>query len=342
MICYELFVLYASVVALQTGSVNLSSRRELFLHTLCIMTGAVVFILFYSAQSQKYILYTETDSFKTQQEALRDYNNTVESTMRIWLYILGFVVVFWAYQRFFLFERLRSEIQLAVRDAEKADAGAVFTGKRANTRHLLDLRQQGFDEIARPLEKYVAVFILFGIPAVLMATPWCSANSGKAGEDIVDCQHVMEAVLAFRTPATVAVYILVSGNREQFKFSNIGQLLGRVWSRFKGHAFCGLAGRDDKVGFKDDATEMLLIPSRDYDDDDDSKAEPRPLSSDYSSADNNVKMMGPAAFAMLQGLDDDAEDDSNETSFDGGGGGGADPATGDEVGHSVNYQLLED
>lgn len=156
----------------------------------------------------------------------------------------------------------------------------------------------------------------------------------EAGEDIVDCQHVMEAVLAFRTPATVAVYIIVSGNREQFKFSNIGQLLGRVWSRFKGYTFCGLAGRDDKVGFKDDATEMLLIPNRD------SKAEPRPL----SSADENVKMMGPAAFTVLQGLDDDAEDDSNETSFDkdGGGGGGDDVATGDEVGRSVNYQLLED
>lgn len=287
MICYELFVLYASVVALRTGSINLSRGHELSLHMLCIVTGAVVFVFFYSAQPQKYDEYVETDSVATQQEALQDYNTTVERTMRIWLYILAVVVVGWAYQRFFLFERLRSEIRLALRDADEADVGAVFTGKRVSTRHLLVLRQQAFDEIARPLEKYVAIFIFFGIPAAFMATPYCSTNSGKAGEDIVDCQHVMEAVLALRTPATVAVYVMVSGNREQFKFSNVGELLSRVWSRFKANVLCGHAGRGEKVGFRDDTTEMLLIPSRLRDDND---SDPRPL----SSADETVKMMGTA------------------------------------------------
>jgi len=43
-------------------------------------------------------------------------------------------------------------------------------GERYKRRRLLDMASDGYDEIAKPLEAYVAVFILWGAPAALMAT----------------------------------------------------------------------------------------------------------------------------------------------------------------------------
>ena len=70
------------------------------------------------------------------------------------------------------------------------------------------LRCHGRILARRPLERYIAVFVIFGVPAVAMATDYCSTNSGHASQDIVDCQHTCEMVSPRPLPTTAAAATL--------------------------------------------------------------------------------------------------------------------------------------
>jgi len=104
------------------------------------------------------------------------------------------MVCLWVYQRFIL-NRLQAEAVQGIQQADAAEATQVFTGKRpAKTQLLIRLRLRAYDEIVGPLEPYVAVYVLFGVPAVTMATDYCVDNSGRASQDVTDCQHTCEMV----------------------------------------------------------------------------------------------------------------------------------------------------
>ena len=140
-------------------------------------------------------------NYGTQQDKLHEYNDLVSTFTRIWVGLLGIMVALWFYQRFVLYRRLKlqwdADLDVAHaqwdRDLWKKDDPHTMNA-RGKKRLLLDLVTDGYDEIARPLERYIAVFVIFGVPAVAMATDYCSQNSGQASQDIVDCQHSCEMV----------------------------------------------------------------------------------------------------------------------------------------------------
>ena len=103
-------------------------------------------------------------------------------------------------------------------------------GQRTNKRRLLDLITEGYDEIARPLEAYVATFVLFAVPAVVMATDYCE-DSSKPESGKISCQHGCEMILALRTLATVGVYYRDKANRDQFR--DVAELRRRIWWRLR-------------------------------------------------------------------------------------------------------------
>ena len=90
---------------------------------------------------------------------------------------------------------------------------------RSTKKKLLDLQKAGITEVAKPLEKYVAVFVVFGVPAIIMATQTCDTGTGN-------CNVICEMVLSLRSLADVAVFFSDPQSRAQLL--NFSSLLQRL------------------------------------------------------------------------------------------------------------------
>ena len=67
--------------------------------------------------------------------------------------------------------------------------------------------------------RYVAVFVVFGVPAIVMATETCNTNTGN-------CNVICEMVLSLRSLADVAVFFSDPQSRAQLlNFPNLVQRL---------------------------------------------------------------------------------------------------------------------
>jgi hypothetical protein len=66
--------------------------------------------------------------------------------------------------------------------AEEAEEADVWAGTRRSAwearRRLWEARREAFVEVAKPLEPYIAVFVLFAAPAFIMSTSYCQSHSG--------------------------------------------------------------------------------------------------------------------------------------------------------------------
>ena len=94
-VAYELFVIYASVVALKTGSINMARNHERAAHAACGATGLVAFALFYHAAQDSFAESVSATTY-TQQIAARDeYDKLVQLTVQLWLILLGVMAVMW-------------------------------------------------------------------------------------------------------------------------------------------------------------------------------------------------------------------------------------------------------
>lgn len=124
---------------------------------------------------------------------------------------------------------------------------------------------QGYEEIARPLEPFVFVFVLFGIPACVMASEWCvhesSANSantasasiGYQSESYGTCDVWCELVLAFRSLGTAAVFFSQPRNRQELL--QFRTLCRRLWARLR------FSRGAPTVRFREEGLEeILMIP----------------------------------------------------------------------------------
>jgi hypothetical protein len=348
MVSYEIFVVYASIVALRTGSVNLIWRHEATLHGLCCAAGVIAFIGFYTMADRYQTQFTEAASvrqgYARQQQALSDYDALVASMVQVWLVLLFGMLTLWAYQRFVLFARLQRNLSASKSQYEAAVEADLLASLSRGTelrRTLLELQNQGWREIAKPLDPYIVVFIAFGLPAAVMGTTVCEDESVEA-EHVVSCQHVCEMVLSFRTLATSAVYFSKKECREQlFAFK---LLLSKVGGRACG-TFLRLAGiaadkrstsgkKKGGVRFEDSRAleEIQMIPARGFDDDGNQMVESeagqlsapgprRDRNRPVSRADADVQMMGANSLAVLLDMDDDAYTDSAAGSLDLASGG---------------------
>ena len=157
MVAYELLVIYASVVALKTGSINMARTHERAAHAACVATGIVAFVLFYHAAGIDFAESVSAISYHQQIAARDKYDELVQFTIQLWLALLGIMAALWIYQRVLYrqFRRMFNQRRFQADDAE-ARAAMTYTGKRpAKTHQLLDLVKEANDAIARPLEPYV-------------------------------------------------------------------------------------------------------------------------------------------------------------------------------------------
>lgn len=140
---------------------------------------------------------------------------------QVWLGLLAAAVLLWACLRY-SFTRLLTEWRAVETEAHKSwdrDYWSdVDTDVRGRKQRLLDLVKEGYEEVARPLEPYVAVFVVFGVPAIVMATDFCQANSSTqtsltstafASSSVAygTCDVWCEFVLSFRSLAAVLVFL---------------------------------------------------------------------------------------------------------------------------------------
>jgi hypothetical protein len=87
----------------------------------------------------------------------------------------------------------------------------------------LEARRDAFNEVAKPLEPYIAVFVVFAAPALVMSTSFCQIHSGASAAtggsaagnagNLADftygtCDVWCEFALSFRSLATVVVYLV--------------------------------------------------------------------------------------------------------------------------------------
>jgi hypothetical protein len=149
--------------------------------------------------------------------------------LTVWTCLLGTVVAMWLYLRVIFVKLLREwREHLAVKEAEwNRDLWAVSQkAERDNKLRVLLMARDAHEEVAKPLDPYVFVFVLFAIPAVVMTTDYCvdhsSAKNVDARMSAVSrnstnlfgnhaihhglCDVTCEMILAFRSLATVVAY----------------------------------------------------------------------------------------------------------------------------------------
>ena len=116
MVLYELFIVSTSLMALKTGGTALSHRIEMGSHTVCVVVGLGVFVGWTAHYAPLYPDFfaelrqaastndTETKALDLEQEDEINYGiNNVEMVLfRVWVAVLGVVVVLWGWSRVIL------------------------------------------------------------------------------------------------------------------------------------------------------------------------------------------------------------------------------------------------
>jgi hypothetical protein len=123
---------------------------------------------------------------------------------------------------------LRTEAMAAELAEEADDWADTRRSAWKARRRCLELRREAFNEVAKPLEPYIFVFVVFAAPAFVMSTPFCQSHSGatsaiggssnlNAFTDFTygTCDVWCEFALAFRSLGTVAVYLVPRKRRAE-------------------------------------------------------------------------------------------------------------------------------
>jgi hypothetical protein len=274
---FELFILGASIRALRRGTSPVPRQAEVAMHVACFAIAALAFGVFYalcanintdgyntSTENEAYtnvFNHASTDDdlddiepsgaasfvFQSQRDA---YDNLVRDMLVSWDVVVSVAVGMWIVLRALHHHALR-----ALRTEAAATARAEENDEWADTRRsawevrrrLLVARREAFDEVAKPLEPYIFVFVLFAAPAFVMSTTFCQSHSGArvAGHESVvgdvggtstdftygTCDVWCEFVLAFRSLGTVAVYLVPRERRVELVAvrSTLRKLFTRVF-----------------------------------------------------------------------------------------------------------------
>eukprot|EP00037_Helgoeca_nana_P031308 m.398176 g.398176 ORF g.398176 m.398176 type:complete len:1112 (+) comp28369_c0_seq2:30-3365(+) len=247
LVSFELFILGASMWALASGLRALPRRVEAALHLGCYLGGVAALVGFYvpcaeinsdgynratqaEAQSGRVVHADPADDVdddyagiaagKRFESSREQYDTLVQRMLQAWIALLLGAVLAWmllrrAYAQ--LLARSRAVLRTAAKGEASDDWALTRRSEWRSSRELVQMQKQAFADVARPLEPYLAVFVVFGVPAIVMATDFCqtrsTATTGGASADtntpnIVygTCDIWCEFILAFRSLATVAVY----------------------------------------------------------------------------------------------------------------------------------------
>ena len=142
----------------------------------------------------------------------------------------------WFYQRLCLHRLLeqwddaRIEAEQEVEAVFNAEARALLLNTK---RALLHAAKEAYNEVARPLEPYIAIFVAFSVPAIVTATTPCEEQTGR--HLTVGCQHICQMLLTLRPIATAAVFFAGGQCRKQLLSG--ADLARRVWLRLRNFAW---------------------------------------------------------------------------------------------------------
>jgi hypothetical protein len=253
LVSFELLILGASIHVLR-GMSFVPPRTEATMHAACYAVAVAAFSVFYvlcaRINADGYNVDTESEAYTNAytrvrldddlddsapsiaaslafQNARNAYDNLVRNMLVAWDSFVGVAVGMWVVLRV-LHRRALLSLRTEATAAANAEAADVWRDLRRSVwgarRRLLEARQEAFNEVAKPLEPYIIVFVLFAAPAFVMSTPFCQEHSGAStpgdegaaghlgGDEGTDftyrtCDVWCEFVLAFRSLAAVTVYL---------------------------------------------------------------------------------------------------------------------------------------
>jgi serine/threonine protein kinase len=229
------------------------------MHAACCTVAAIAFAVFYtlcaSINTDGYNTATENEVYTNSwshanfnddiddivpsvvatskfQSARDEYDNLVSDMLVAWDVLVGVAIAQWIVLRVLHHLALRALLTEAAEAAwaEESDEWAdTRRGAWTTRRRLLEARREAFNEVAKPLEPYIAVFVAFAAPAFVMSTSFCQNHSGASASASRDtllltanvsfeygtCDVWCEFLLALRSLFTVAVYLVPRERRAE-------------------------------------------------------------------------------------------------------------------------------
>ena len=259
LVCFELFIVGASIRALHRGLRAMHPRAEAMLHAACWAVAVLAFAVFYTLcaeiNADGYNIDTETVAFYGEYDhsslsddrdddaaafvasskfaSARDkYDALIQEMLVAWDVLVGIAIALWFVLRSMhrnVLRALRADMA-AVLEAEAQDVWArTRRSDWDDRRRLLLAQQEAFSEVAKPLEPYLLVFVVFAVPAFVMSTSFCQRHSGAQTQQLTAeaggfgtsgftygaCDVSCELVLAFRSICTVFIYLLPRERRTE-------------------------------------------------------------------------------------------------------------------------------
>jgi hypothetical protein len=208
--------------------------------------------------------------------ARNKYDTLVQRMLQVWTAFLVLCILLWFFLRY-TFARLTKRWLVTLSEAEEQWdrdlCASDLQGVRKTKRRFLELTKEIYDELFRPLEPFVAVFIVFGVPACVMATEYCNDHSQASTDEtngfinVGKCDVVCELILSFRSLATVAVYFYSREHRNEVYH------VRTLWRRLRARVAGWFQSSDQRystgVRFRGlMLEEVKMIPRRDEDEDD--------------------------------------------------------------------------
>jgi hypothetical protein len=257
---FELLILGSSIRAMYRSMSAVPWRAEVAMHAACCAVAVTAFAVFYNLcariNADGYDLSRENEAYTnaynhasvnddldddepsasaslTYQSARDAYDNLVRDMLLVWDGVVVVAVGLWIVLRLLHRHALQALRSVAAGTAH-AEANDEWAGTRRSAwkarQRFLEARREAFNEVAKPLEPYIFVFVLFAAPAFVMSTTFCQSHSGASevgGESTAGnvggastdftygtCDVWCEFVLAFRSLVSVAVYLAPRERRE--------------------------------------------------------------------------------------------------------------------------------
>lgn len=318
----ELLIVSVSILALYNGTTQLVRWKEWILQAIPALAGLIALFVFYfkaldindagynqytfsASRSQQYEYFSPNDdgddenvdaklayTYSSQQYL---YNKLKEQMLQSWLFFLALVVVLYVASRRMYVMRFNEWIDSVREKEEEWNRDLWHEGAKVERTvkvRLVQLIREAYDEIARPLEPYIVVFVVFGIPAVVMATDYCTGQSqieiyedqptykytNSGAKSTKQCEITCELILALRSLATVAVYYARLERRSELIHPII--VVRKLWSRTRELFTCGRHGR---VKFDKNLTRVKLFEKEDVHSESDASDDDKDTNIDYAA-----------------------------------------------------------
>jgi hypothetical protein len=240
-----------------------------------------------------------------------EYTEFVALLTQVWLALFVVAILLWLGMRLFVLAPMRRSWNEAYDTNTKQwakdywDDGSKPLVEKKKT--LMLMQQRNFEEVAKPLERYVWVFVLFLPPAIVLATKYCAEHSTFSAT----CDAPSEMVLAFRSVGTCTVYFIDDECRAQLR--DWRKLCRKLLGRLSRICCCGRDGHDlTEVRWSSDPEQINIIERRntslnDNDRDDDERESERPQRILYTYATKQDYQL----MCDDVGDDDNGDDDNN-------------------------------